>query len=126
LRNYPYLRRELDEIRQDIIEAAATQDDLGVRIQSNGTTSVTERKGMALESNFRIRRLEDTCKAVERALEMMPPERRRLVELRYMRADSTNLTVAQQLMIGMTTYHDWRNKAILFVAYHLGYVKSPN
>jgi RinA family phage transcriptional activator len=122
LRNYPYLRRELNEIRQDIIESAATQDDLGVRVQGGSQTSATERKAIQLESDFRLRRLHETCKAIERALEQMPSEKRRLVERRYWRADSTNMTVAHELNISERTYRYWRNWCVEFVAYHLGFV----
>lgn len=121
LRNYPYLKRELDEIRQDIIEAAATQDDLGVRIQSNNQTSVTERKGIALESNFRIRRLEDTCKAIERALEQMSPEMKRLCDVYYFGKYKTDTAASLELHMANSTFRKWKVRVVNFVAYHLGY-----
>jgi RinA family phage transcriptional activator len=120
LRNYPYLKRELDEIRQDIIEAAATQDDLGVRIQSNGTTSVTERKGMALESNFRIRRLTQTCRDIERALGQMPQEMRELCQAYYFGKYKTDTAASLELHMADRTFRKWKGRAVYFVAYHLG------
>jgi RinA family phage transcriptional activator len=125
LRNYPYLKRELDEIRQDIIEAAATQDDLGVRIQSNGTTSVTERKGMALESNFRIRRLTQTCRDIERALAQMPTDRRALIEQKYFRRGVRDMVVADDLHLTERTYRRWKGWCVHFIGYHMGFVKEP-
>jgi RinA family phage transcriptional activator len=121
LRNYPYLRRELDEIRQDIIEAAATQDDLGVRIQSNGQTSVTERKGLALESNFRIRRLEGTCKDIERALERIPDHCKEVIKSRYWgNPNLKDVGCAMECHMAESTFRKWKKLTVEFVAYHMG------
>lgn len=113
------------EIREDVIDAAPARDELGVGIQTNRTADPTASKGVQLAEHYRLRRIIETVKAIDRALEQMPPEKRRLVELRYWKADSTYVTVAHELNISERTFRTWRTWCIEFVAYHLGLCTLP-
>ena len=107
-----------------MIEAAPARDELGVGIQTNRTADPTASKGIQLVEHYRLRRIVETCKAIERALDQMPPECRRLVELTYWRSDLSAIACANELHMAHSTYRGWKSRVIHFVAYHFGLSKQ--
>ena len=120
LRNYPYLKQEMNEIRLDVIEAGPAKDELGVGIQTNRVSDPTASKGVQLAEHYRLRRIIETVQAIDRALEQMGPECRRLVQLTYLQSDLTPQGIALKMNMSYDTYRKWKSRTVHFVAYHLG------
>jgi len=118
LYDYPQTKQAIEELKEDIIEEAPVLDDVGGNTHrvSNPTLSKT----MRLVTNRRLARMEQTVAAIDRVLNSLDPDRRRLVELKYFEKRLANAGVAMELNISDATFYRWRNEIILLVAVELG------
>lgn len=131
LYDYPYTKRDIESIREDIIESGRTLEGfltealrLGT-IPCGGTPSdPTAHKAIRLLTNRRLKRMEETVAAIERVLARLPAEKKRLVELKYWDGRYTDKGIIQQLNISERTYYRWRREIVLAVAIEMGLVNA--
>jgi RinA family phage transcriptional activator len=119
LYDYPYLKRERDEIRQAIIEAGGIPD-FGGKVSGGAVSNPTESKVIRLDQNWRLKAIDLAVNGIEAAFNLMEPEQRQFVQAHYWRRDSTIVTVMQACNISRPTFYRWRRWVIQTVGYHLG------
>jgi RinA family phage transcriptional activator len=120
LRDYHQTKADLLEAQDDIMLEGHMIDVSGIRGTSIGRP--TEAKMMKLLTNKRIRRMQQIIAAIERVVNLLPPEKYRLVELRYWQK-SRGLTddgIARELNCDRRTIYRWVDGILLAVAMELG------
>lgn len=83
------------------------------RVPQNKITNPTESKVMRIMSMAsKVDRARWYCQAIEDVLKTLPPEDKRLVELKYFQGILTNTGVAKELHISRSEYYNRRNRII--------------
>lgn len=124
LYDYPFTKRELESLRLDIIEEGPDPGRIVVGDQKRRVTDPTYSKTARLLTNRRLKRMEETVRAIERVLERLPADKRRLVELKYFRCRLSNPGVAHALNVSLRTFYRWREEVVAAVAVELGLVNA--
>ncbi len=123
LYDYPNTVREIEQLRQEIIESTST--DAGQpRVQSNRLSDPTAYKATRLATDRRLRHLEEVRDAIERVYQGLDQERKRLVELKYWQNRLTHRGIAEELHIGERTFYRWKDEIIKAIALELGLMKT--
>lgn len=121
LYDYPFTVKEIARLRADIalegqgLEAALLQE----HVTGGRQPDPTREKAIRLLTNRRLRRMEETVAAIQRVYDRLPPEKQRLVDLKYWQRYG-NLAVATRLHISRATFYRWRAEVVTAVAVELG------
>lgn len=121
LYSYKDTLKEIEELKNNIILSSGSSDGIGGT--SNSIVSVTEIKGTALATNKRILHLERISKVIEKVLNEISEDQRKLIELKYFTKPQLNTWegIAQKIPVSRTQAFVWRNAVILKIAQELGW-----
>lgn len=120
LYEYPDMINEIERIREEILCPGGSEDM--VRVQSSGKSDPTASRATALTAHDRLRHLQNTVEAIERALRKLDPEKKKLVELKYWQR-LPNRQVATKLHVSEMSFYRWRDQIIAVVACNMGILK---
>lgn len=124
LRDYNDTLRAISEERQDLLLSSPVRDSS--EGTSYGTGNPTEAKAIRLTTNKLIRRMEQTCKAIEIIINALPEEKYRLVELKYWTRPQmlTDEGIAREIGCDRRTLYRWCDAIILAIGIELGLVSE--
>lgn len=124
LRDYNDTLRAISEDRNELLLSSPAYENTGGTSYDVGDP--TQARAVKLMTNKRIRRMEQTCKAIEAVLNALPEEKYRLVELKYWTKPQT-LTdegIAREINIDRRTLYRWADGIILSVGIEMGLVNE--
>jgi len=122
LEDYYCNKRELEELKEDIAVGLPAFDDVGIRTQTNKISKPTEAKTLDILTNRRIKRIEQTLKAIEIVLRGLDKNRLKLVELKYWQKPRrfTDEGIAIELHVNPRTIYKWTHSICYAIAKELG------
>ncbi len=121
LRAYPKTKQELEALKMDIIlESPLFEPGAGVR--TSGLSKPVERSVLALEKNKRISYLDRLIRAIETVLAAIPPEKYKLVELKYWQTPRclTDEGIARIIACSRPTVWRWSQEIVTAIAVEMG------
>lgn len=124
LRNYHQSKKDLEEIKNDIREEGKSiSDSMGIR--GSGTSNIVENKAIRLITNKRIKRLEQTIRAIDVVVGELDEEKYRLVEMKYWTRPNplSDEGMCQRLCISRRTFYRWIDGIIFAIAIEMGLVE---
>lgn len=115
--------REVKAIRAALIARNPFLDENVGGGRSNLPGDPTGSAAAALVSHARLQELERITGAIRAVYDQLPPEKKRLVELRYWTKPQTRTWegIAQELNVGRRTAFRWRDEIIHAIAGRLGW-----
>lgn len=118
LRDYHRTKQELDEFRQDIIEATPVAPERGSNLPGNQTAA----KGLRLLTNRRIKYMEMVLGAIEDTLAELDETDIELVKLKYWQRPRqlTDAGIAMKLAMAKVTVYRRSNKICASIGKELG------
>ncbi len=125
LRNYHQSKKDLEEIKNDIREEGKSiSDSMGIR--GSGTSNVVENKAIRLITNKRIKKLEETIRAIDVVTDELDENKYKLVELKYWKRPNllTDAGIADQLSIGIATYYRWKEQILKLIGIEMGLMEE--
>ena len=122
LRYYREDKRQLNEIKRDMIPSGVQGYSLTAGVDGGESTRTTEDIAMKMVSAPYIRRLEITIDAIDRALERMDETDKKLIELVYWRKEYTPEGAGLIVGISRSAVYLRLNKILGLIAFELGYV----
>lgn len=122
LRYYREDKRQLNEIKRDMIPSGVQGYSLTAGVDGGEATRATEDIAMKMVSAPYIRRLEITIDAIDRALERMDETDKKLIELVYWRKEYTPEGAGLIVGISRSAVYLRLNKILGLIAFELGYV----
>ncbi len=122
LRYYREDKRQLNEIKRDMIPSGVQGYSLTAGVDGGEATRTTEDIAMKMVSAPYIRRLEITIDAIDRALERMDETDKKLIELVYWRKEYTPEGAGLIVGIAKSAVYQRINKILGLIAFELGYV----
>ena len=122
LRYYREDKRQLNEIKRDMIPSGVQGYSLTAGVDGGESTRTTEDIAMKMVSAPYIRRLEITIDAIDRALERMDETDKKLIELVYWRKEYTPEGAGLIVGIAKSAVYQRINKILGLIAFELGYV----
>lgn len=117
LQHYEENKRELERLREEILDKGTTPADGQPR--SNTTGNPTEQKAMKLVSSTALLKIERNLKAIDRVYNQLSEEYRRFFEYNYMKQVGI-VKVCQEVGIEERTYYRWKDNIIYNVGMELG------
>lgn len=126
LRDYNDTIRAIAEDKHELLLSSHTPENTGGTNYDIGNP--TQAKALQLMTNRRIRRMEDTCRAIRNVIEALPEEKYRLVELKYWTRPQTltDIGISMQLNISRRTYYNWIDGIVAALAIEMGLVDEVN
>ncbi|MDQ4680211.1 hypothetical protein [Stenotrophomonas maltophilia group sp. RNC7] len=125
LRNYHQSKKDLEEIKNDIREEGKLiGDSMGIR--GSGTSNIVENKAIRLVTNKRIKKLEETIRAIDVVLGELDENKYKLVELKYWKRPNllTDAGIANELNIDRATLYRWSNGILAAIAIEIGLMED--
>lgn len=122
LRYYREDKRQLNEIKRDMIPSGVQGYSLTAGVDGGEATRTTEDIAVKMVSAPYIRRLEITIDAIDRALERMDETDKKLIELVYWRKEYTPEGAGLIVGIAKSAVYQRINKILGLIAFELGYV----
>jgi RinA family phage transcriptional activator len=122
LKDYNDTLRQIGEDKNELILSSHCPDDSGIR--GTDISNPTHNKAVQLMTNKRIRRMEDTCRAIQRVVEALPEDKYKLVELKYWTRPQTRTDqgIAMAINCSIMTYYRWKDGILLALAKEMGLV----
>jgi RinA family phage transcriptional activator len=122
LRDYNDTLRQIGEDKNELILSNHCPDNSGIR--GTDISNPTHNKAVQLMTNKRIRRMEDTCRAISNVLDGLQGEKYRLVELKYWTKPQilTDEGIARELSCDRRTLYRWIDGILLALAKEMGLV----
>lgn len=113
--------KELKRLREEIIYSTSSVEGDGGK--SNLPSDPTGRKVTALLMHRRIQQLEQITEAIRTVYDQLPPEKQRLVQLKYWTSPQilTWEGIAQKVHISRRTALYWRSEIVNAIAEQLGW-----
>ena len=124
LRYYKEDKRQLNEIKADMIPSAVQGYSLTAGVDGGGSGRTTENIAMAMVSTPYIRRLEITIDAIDRALAQLDATDKQLIELIYWRNEYTTEGAGMIVHLQKSAVYQRINKILGLIAYEMGYVSA--
>ena len=124
LRYYKEDKRQLNEIKADMIPSAVQGYSLTAGVDGGGSGRTTENIAMAMVSTPYIRRLEITIDAIDRALAQLDATDKQLIELIYWRNVYTPEGAGMIVHLQKSAVYQRINKILGLIAYEMGYVSA--
>lgn len=116
--NYDSYKKELEELCEDIISGRPYE--LTTTISVGSIPGPTWRKTEKLLTNKVIIRMEKTINAIDRALERLGEEHRKLFNLRYQKCCPWQ-EVCMELPVSRSNYFRMRKELVYAVAHEMGF-----
>lgn len=120
LYNYDETKREIEELREDIIEKAPLKE---VVPGTGFISDPTARKAIKLVTSTAIARMERTVRAIDRALARLSDEHRQLFDLKYRQCLSWQ-KICDEMPVSERTYFRLRRELVYMVAVEMGLAES--
>lgn len=122
LYNYKSTKKELEDMKEDIINSSAYSE---VAVQSSPGNS-TQSKAIQLMSSAVLREMERRISAIDNTISILErcpePRKLRLMQMKYFESRFTDTGIWQELNIERATFYRWRREVISLIADKLGYV----
>lgn len=119
LYNYDLTKKELGELRQEIISLSSSPGF--VAVNENGTSDSTGKKAVKLITNAAIARMTKTLAGIDKALMRLANHHRQLFELKYRRGKPWQ-EICQEMHIEERTYYKYRKELVAMVALEMGLI----
>lgn len=121
LYNYDLTKKELEEIRQEIISLSSSPGF--VTVGGTGISDDTGRKAVRLITNAAIARMARTLAAIDRALMRLADHHRQLFDLKYQKGLPWQ-EICMRMHIERSTYFKYREELVHMVALEMGLLKN--
>lgn len=123
LRDYHRSKKDLEELREEIIEGTGTADNMGIR---SGISDITASKAIRLVTNKRLKKLEETVRAIDTVLAELDECKYKLVKERYWTRPKllSDEGIAQEIGIDRATLYRWIDGITLAIADELGLIEK--
>lgn len=124
LRDYDDTLRAIGEERNELIMASPIHDNNGGKSYDIGNP--TEHKAFKLLTNKRIRRMEDTCRAIANVIDELPDYKLQAIELKYWKRPRiyTDQGISQEIGCNRTTLYRWIDGVLFDIAVEMGLVNK--
>ena len=123
LYHYHETKREIEQIKMDILHGTAAPDENVGGGRSNLPGSPTENKAIAMVANRQVVQLENIIYAIDYVVSQLPSDKRKLVELKYWTRPQM-LTwdgIALNLCVSRKTAFRWREEIVTAIGHHIGW-----
>lgn len=122
LRDYHQTKKDLLEAKEDIALESPAYDDNTGGTHTNRVSKPTESKTIAILTNKRIKRMEQVIRAIDMVIGELPPEKVKLVELKYWQRPRrlTDAGIAMDLGVSRRTVYYWTEEICTAIAIELG------
>lgn len=117
LQHYEDSKRELEHLRNEILEKGTTPADGQPR--GNTVGNPTEQKAMKLVSSTALLKIERNLKAIDRVYTKLSEEYRNFFEYNYIKQVGI-VKVCQEVGIEERTYYRWKDNIIYNVGMEMG------
>lgn len=117
LQHYEENKKELERLREEILDARPVPADGQPR--GNSTGNPTERKAMELISSTALLKIESTIKAIEKVYEQLADDYKMFFYWNYKR-NAGIVKTCQEVNIAEKTYYRWRDSIVYNVGMELG------
>jgi len=124
LSHYPDDKRELEQQKTDLIPSPIAGYSLTAGVSGGAVHRSTEDVMLSIESNQYVRRLTQSCDAIGKVLDMLPPEDIKLIELVYWKHEFTPEGAGAKLHMSRRTAYRHVNNILTAVALEMGYVSA--
>jgi len=121
LSSYEETKKDLEELKAEIAETRAI--DTAEERRGSSIGNPTENKAASIITNKRLRRMEETIRAIEVVFNSLPPEKKRLVKMKYWDRRYTDFGIANELFISDRTFRRWNRNIITSIAKEMGLVE---
>jgi RinA family phage transcriptional activator len=124
LRDYNDTLRAIGEDRNELLHESPAHDSIGGSSYDIGNP--TQARVIKIMTNKRIRRMEQTCLAIEKVLNRLPEDKYKLIELRYWTKPQT-LTdegIAREIGIDRATLYRWADGIIKAIGIEMGLIND--
>ena len=115
--------RELKDLREQIIHGSGSKDENVGGSRSGKPSEQTAERAIALVENRQVQQLERITAAIKDITDRLPPEKKRLIHLKYWARPQT-LTwdgIAYEMNISRATVLRWRHEIIQAIAEIIGF-----
>ena len=119
LQHYEENKKELERLREEILDASPAPADGQPR--GNSTGNPTERKAMKLVSSTALLKIESTIKAIEKIYEQLNDDYKLFFDWNYKR-NAGIVKTCQEVNIAEPTYYRWRDSIVYSVGMELGLI----
>lgn len=119
LQHYEENKKELERMRNEILEASPSHADGQPRSNMGGNQ--TEQKAIKLVSSVAIRKIEQNIRAIERVRNTFNSEYSKFFELNYI-LKAGIVKTCQEANISEKTYYRWRDNIVLLTAREFGLI----
>ena len=117
---YEESKRQLELLREEIIESTPTQE---VNVKT-GPGDPTQTKAIKLVNSREIIEMERRLKAIDKAIEILKtsnePRKYELLHMKYFERRYTDVGICMELGISERTFYRWRREIIELIANFLG------
>lgn len=117
---YEESKRQLELLREEIIESTPTQE---VNVKT-GPGDPTQTKAIKLVNSREIIEMERRLKAIDKAIEILKtsnePRKYELLCMKYFERRYTDVGICMELGISERTFYRWRREIIELIANFLG------
>ena len=117
LQHYEENKKELERLREEILDASPAPADGQPR--GNSTGNPTERKAMKLVSSTALLKIESTIKAIEKIYDQLNDDYKLFFDWNYKR-NAGIVKTCQEVNIAEKTYYRWRDSIVYNVGMELG------
>jgi len=115
LYSYDIIKRRIAEMREEILEGSR-RNEVAVKVAPG---DVTATKAVKLVSSLAIARMESVLLAIDKALNDLTEDHRKLFELKYRRGKRI-YEICHEMYISRTKYFELRRQLVYRVAHYLG------
>lgn len=115
--------KEAKRLRLELMESGHGRDFEGEGIRGSGTSDPTFRAAALLLQNRQLKNMEEITSAIRSVIDELPPDHRRLVELRYWTKPQTRTWagISGELHISERQAMRWRDGIVAVIAERLGW-----
>ena len=119
--NYDETKKEIEDLREDILSEAPAVSELATTIMTGTTSDSTGRKAEKLLTNKVLVRMAKTVKGIDRALSRLSESHEIFFHLRYQRGLSWQM-VCMEMPTSRRSYFRIRRELVYMVAQELGFI----
>ena len=115
--------REIDEIRKNIMHCRTNEDENTGGGRGSYISDPTAQIGTRLATHKKLNRLEEIADAINRVYEALPPERQKLIKLKYWTRPQLKTWdgIALELNVSRRQAMRWRDEIVTAVSEIVGW-----
>lgn len=120
---YPFRKREIERLREEILHPHAPAEENIGGGKSNLPGDPTAKKAIRLASHAKLVHMERVADAIEEAYDRLPEVKKELIQVKYWTKPQrlTTVGICGELGISESTYKRWRRQFVGDVAKILGW-----